>query len=1034
MAFRSLVLAGTLVIALQGGCAPRGGSRPGTADPLGSRHQPQGRHLAQSSLGSAHDAPPRERQDLRVTLDNGLRLLLRPARLARVAALHAFVDYGTADEPEDLPGLAHLFEHLLLRGPPGHPVARLAAEVETAGGQLSAWTTPDQTVFRVVLPSRELPQGLALLAEALRRPALDLAKRRQELRAIADEIHEAEAQPARLLSQALLRGAFPDHPYRRPVLGAAQSLAELARPNRARSAPTLADLFTGAYTAERITVVLTGDFDPGAARPLLQEAFSGIPRGGKEARRARRPGTAGRKDGPRIAAYEHSGEQVHLGLALPMPGARAPAESLAAAALGAAVLGQGEGARLHAEMSGRGLSGEVSAALFAPRDGGLLLITAALGPAQLGEAAQLLLGEVRRLAREDIPATELDRARDLLLTDAAYGIETPAGLGRRLGFFATLAAEGEAAYERALRDMTPERLRALLLPFLQREALTLAALLPRPGSGSGAAMASSKERRDGRRQGQRRAQVLLQAVTPADPAETERLLRAAIARAAQAETSSIGAGGTGLAQRSQGAQEGEVVRHRLRGGGTLLILPEHGVPTVALRALWPGGLRFEDERSAGANHLLGKLLVSGSRHGGCSQAEMAALGGSIEAQTGPDSFGLRAQVLSQHAGRGLQIVLDCLRRPALPEAEVEAERRRTLAALRHREDADLGEAALRLFLRALFPRHPYRLDPLGTEASVATLSRRRLLEFYRRHYGPERLTLAVVGDVDPALVIARVEAALAPRPSETQAGSSETASAEGAPQVDPPPQAPMQVFLPLPRGQQQAHLLVGFRGLSVKDPDRHALEVLRTILRGGADEGRLGRALQDRRGLVVQVGERSLTGLDAGYVGFSLSTFPDRAEAAQAALRDELRRLVDHPVTAEELSRAKRYLIGAHEMGLQRRDQVAAALSQSEAFGLGWAAYRGIPEAIARVEVQDVRRVARRVLNEGRMVLAAVLPESLTPAAGRRLVEKAPAPGAGPPPPRSNPPLSKVPIKSPGKKAPARRPALKPVKGQAKRS
>lgn len=1013
MVLRSLVLASAvLAIALQGGCAPRGGSPLGAEADLPARRHAQARAGA-GRRGSESDDSARERQDLRVTLDNGLRLVLRPTHLARVAALHAFVDYGTADEPEDLPGLAHLFEHLLLRGPPGHPVTRLAGEIETAGGQLSAWTTPDQTVYRVVLPSRELPLGVSLLGEALRRPALDLGRRRQELRAITDEIHEAEAQPARLLSQTLLRGAFPDHPYRRPVLGTAQSLTELTRPDRGR--PTLPDLFAGAYTAERITLVLTGDFDPGAARPLLQDAFAGVPRGGRDAARARsRPGRLsgpGRKDGPRVAAYEHSGEQFHLGLALPMPGARAPAESLAAAALIAAILGQGEGARLPAEMSGRGLAGEVSAALFAPREGGLLLLTAVLNAAQLGEAAQVLLGEVRRLQREDVPAAELDRARELLLADAAYGIETPAGLGRRLGFFATLAAEGEAAYERALRDMTPERLRALLAPFLQREAPTLAALVPRRGPGHGQGHGgSAAPATDGGRKGQRRAQVLLQAVTPADPAETERLLRAAIARAAQPEAPPPGKAGPGR------WQEGEVVRHRLRGGGTLLILAEHGAPTVAMRALWPGGLRNEDERSAGANHLLARLLVS-AREAGCSRSEMASLGGTIEAQAGPDSFGLRAQVLSQHAERGLQVLLGCLRRPALSEAEVEAERWRVLAALRHREDTDLGEAALRLFLRALFPRHPYRQDPLGTEASVASLSRRRLLEFYRRHYGPEHLTLAVVGDVDPAGVIARVEASLAQRPADAAPVAGGAEGAEAPPQSDPPPQAPVQVFLPLPKGQQQAHLILGFRGLSVKDPDRHALEVLRTILRGGADEGRLGRALRDRRGLVVQVGEQTLTGLDAGYVGFSLSTFPDRAEAAQAALRDELRRLVDHPVTAEELARAKRYLVGAHEMGLQRRDQLAAALSQGEAFGLGWAAYRSFPEAISRVEVQDVRRVARRVLDEGRMVLAAVLPEALTPAAGRRLVEKAPAPGAGPPPPRSNPPLSKVPIKSPGKKA-----------------
>src|SRR5205823_3991209 len=131
------------------------------------------------------------------------------------------------------------------------------------------------------------------------------------------------------------------------------------------------------------------------------------------------------------------------------------------------------------------------------------------------------------------------------------------------------------------------------------------------------------------------------------------------------------------------------------------------------------------------------------------------------------------------------------------EEEVENERRRVLEEL-HGKEESAAQAALRLFLRALFPRHPYRLDPLGTPQSVAGLSRRRLLEFYRRHYPPERLTVALVGDAEPAQVIARLEGLLPPEAADWSKAPPlpppQAPQGEGLGGGDAPPDQPLQVF------------------------------------------------------------------------------------------------------------------------------------------------------------------------------------------------------------------------------------------------
>src|SRR5690606_9661558 len=108
--------------------------------------------------------------------------------------------------------------------------------------------------------------------------------------------------------------------------------------------------------------------------------------------------------------------------------------------------------------------------------------------------------------------------------------------------------------------------------------------------------------------------------------------------------------------------------------------------------------------------------------------------------------------------------------------------------------------------------------------------------------------------------------------------------------------------------REQAHLIIGFPGVTLGDPDRHALEVLTTIL--GGQGGRLFVELRDRRALAYRLSALSFEGVEPGYIGVYLACSPDKLPAAVAGIRVELDRLAAEPVSAEELERAKRYLVG----------------------------------------------------------------------------------------------------------------------------
>jgi zinc protease len=255
---------------------------------------------------------------------------------------------------------------------------------------------------------------------------------------------------------------------------------------------------------------------------------------------------------------------------------------------------------------------------------------------------------------------------------------------------------------------------------------------------------------------------------------------------------------------------------------------------------------------------------------------------------------------------------------------------------------------------------------------VRALDRRQLLGFYRRHYRPEALTLAVVGDVDPADVLARV-ARLFERP----AGRRRSADRSGhrSPAPEPAIAAPRRVVRHLSR--EQAHLVVGFPGVTLDGRDRFALELLSQVLSGQG--GRLFAEIREKRGLAYRVSAFSLEGLDPGYFAVYVGTSPENVDEVLARVREELARLFRDGISADELARAQRYLTGTHAIGLQRKSALAAALAFHEAYGQGWRTYRQYAEQISRVTVAQVQRAAQKYLGPQREVVALVTPKRRPP-------------------------------------------------------
>jgi zinc protease len=876
-------------------------------------------------------------------LENGLEVVLEENHAAPVVAFQAWVKVGSADEPPRLAGIAHVFEHMLFKGTSRRGVGQIAQEVESAGGEINAWTSYDETVYHLVLASEFFETGLDILADALMNSSFDATEFDRERNVVLEEIKQGLDDPDRVAAQSLFRTAFDVHPYGRPIIGSEETVRGMGRED-------LLSFFGRYYVARNVTLVIVGDFDSSVARARVAAAFSAMSPGDQPPRRPDQPAQAALRLEATARAVKET--QLLFGFRTPAVGhADIPALDLLAV-----VLGQGDTSRLNLEVvRNRQLATTASAYVFSARDPGLLVVGVSLPPGRVDDISRAVLDEILRLGRQEITPAELAKARNILESDRVYDKETVQGYARKLGFFAAIAGDVafEERYFERLGKLGPADLKQVAATYLRVSNLTLQAQIPEP-------------RADRQRERSGKTTARLRAVAAAAEARADsRASRPVPAAAAD-----------------------RVVRQVLPSGLKLLVMRDGSVPIVAVRATWVGGLRYEDPRSNGISNLLAALLTRGTTTRTAEQimAEVESMAGNLSGYSGRNSLGMQAEFLARHWERGLELLADCLQNPTFPDDELEKERRIVLDDLRAQDD-NLGQVAFQLFHGALWKRHPYRLDPLGTAGSVATLTRRRILTHFRRHYGAGNLTLAVVGDVDVERTVAKLAGLLSaavPQDLDPPSVPAETSAATAG-----------EVFRFL--AKEQAHVVIGFSGTTFENPDRFPLEVLAQVLSGQG--GRLFVEIREKRALAYRISAFSMEGIDPGYFAVYLAASPDNLEEAMRAIRTELRAVSERGISAGELARAQRYLVGSHAIGLQRKSAIAAALAFHEAYGQSWQAYRQYGGHVMKVSAEDVMRVARKYLDARREVVAVVKPS----AAPARTPARAAAARAGAAPARRTP-------------------------------
>jgi zinc protease len=851
---------------------------------------------------------------LKTTLDNGLRVIVQENHAAKVAAIQVWVHVGSADELLEEAGIAHVHEHMLFKGTERRKVGEIAATIEAAGGDINAWTSYDETVYHVTMASRDFPVGLDILADAVQHSSFDATELERELEVVLEEIRRGNDTPSRVMSENLFKTAFTAHPYSRPVIGWVDSVKSFTRDK-------IVSFYKRWYRPQNMCLVVVGDVNES---DVLRRAEGLFDKGASLAPLPDRP----RKKEPaqrglRTILESQQIQETHLGVA--WHGVEFKHEDTPALDVLSILLGSGDSSRLFRRLKrDQELVNDCYAFAYTPEDPGLLMVGATIHGGGVKAAYRGLLKEAMRLHHEEPSQAEVDKARTILLSEAVFQKETVQGMARKMGFFELVAGgpEYEDIYYSRVRQVTPADVRRVAQTYFGWDNLTVSGLLP----------AEHKE-------------ALPAGEVPEIAAEVKKELE-------------------GHYHPRPIVLEGaaKVARVKLKNGATLLVKEDNAVPLVSVRAFSVGGLLTENTATNGVSHLVGELMVRGTKRFSADQIaeETDATASNVSGMSGRNSLGIRGEFLKENFLRGFEIFSSCLLEPTFEPTEIERERKTQIEDIASRQD-NLSAVCFDALAATMWNSHPYRMPMMGTKESVEKLTREHIVEAYRTQLRPDRLCFAVVGSVDVSDTIALFERTIG-------AVSPAGVATPHFPEREAQPTAPRAIRAS--RRKEQAHLALGFPGVALTDERRWVLEILASIL--GGQGGRLFLELRDKQSLAYSVTAFDMEGYHPGYFAAYIGTAQEKLETAERMLRSELEKVIDTEVESAELERAQRYLIGSHEIGLQRASSRAATMALNEAYGLGFDYHTSTAARIAAVTKKQVREVAREIIRFDHVVRSVV--------------------------------------------------------------
>jgi len=410
-------------------------------------------------------------------LSNGLKIILLEDRSAPVFAYHTWFNVGSRNERDGITGIAHLFEHLMFKETKNSKDGEFQRLLEEQGGRINAATYMDWTFYRESLPKEAFPMIPKLEANRMKNMILNDLQVNSEREVVANERRfRTDDSPSGSMYEALYKTAFTLHPYHWPVIGWMKDIESI-------STKDCLNFYSMYYAPNNATVVVVGDVQKTQVLMAINEAYGKIP-------------------ASKIAPYNPPTEpkqtqerRVHLQKPI-------PAEKIIisykipnslhtdypALEVAHSILFNGRSSRLYRRLvTDTQIAGEAGGWVNQVKDPGLYIIDISMQPNRKAtEAEKIVSEELQRLAMEEVPVKELEKAKNRLETSFWQNLKTVDDKAQAFGFYETVANDYRQLFNEvpSYQKITASDIARVAKTYFRPEARTIVEAKPDKGSDS----------------------------------------------------------------------------------------------------------------------------------------------------------------------------------------------------------------------------------------------------------------------------------------------------------------------------------------------------------------------------------------------------------------------------------------------------------------------------------------------------------------------------------------------------------------------
>ena len=836
----------------------------------------------------------------KVTLSNGLDVILHQDNSIPLVAVNVWYHVGSKDEELGRTGFAHLFEHVMFEGSKHHNSSHFEP-LQKAGANLNGSTTPDRTNYWEDVPSNYLELALWLEADRMGflLDALDQQRFDVQRDVVKNERRQSyENRPYGMASQHIQEALFPlPHPYHWMTIGSQDDLD-------AANLEDTKNFFRRFYSPSNSSLAIAGDFRREQAMDLVNRYFGDLP-----------PGPAlprlGRHDSPLVGRVElEMRDRVSLPrvyISWPTPEAfhadDAPLELLQA------ILADGLSSRLHRELVYRQqIAQSVEIRYHAGEIAGQfqVVVTAADGQ-DLAKVESATDAELARVRQE--PPTDEEIARSKNRIEAAHY--------RQLAHIGGFGGRADQLNHFNIFAVNPDLINSSLDEYMavQRDDIlrVTESLLDRP---------------------QVRMHVLPEKTLSPSGTTVDRWVMPAPAQ-------------------EPAFTPPTPQRRQLSNGLRIAVVEKRGMPMVCFGLYLEAGAITDTEEQPGLAGITAQMLAEGTESR--SSQEIAAafefIGSGVSTDARREYAFLSSEAMTKHWPTALELLADLVNNPTFPDHELERMRREHLTDLRRGLD-DAGVIAERISPGLVFPRSTGYGHPVsGTEEAVSAMTRPDIIGKFQRDYGPASATLIVAGDVSMEEVYAQAEAHLG-----NWSGNGAYSNPPG--EVSHHPFDQSTIYLVDRPGAAQSVIRAVQPTISRHHPDYFALTLLNYAF-GGQFSARLNQNLRQDKG--YSYGYHSSVQWHHGpsllQAGGSVQTAVTK-DSVQETLREFSDIHGSRPITQEELDASKAGILLGYPASFERPPMILGHLVQLVQFRLPDDYFQTVRSQLEAISLADVHRVA----------------------------------------------------------------------------